>query len=66
MARRKKASSSSSFVVSSRVREHLKNSDMRMGSDLVPALDELIVFLIDEAAQRAAYNGRVTVSAGDL
>ena len=40
--------------------------DMSVSTDIVPALNEKVVELLQEAAKRAKANGRRTVQAKDL
>ena len=53
-------------VVTSKVKELIKQEEMNTASDFVPALDAAIEELIKKAAARAKTNDRKTVRAGDL
>jgi histone H3/H4 len=52
--------------VESRVREILKRSDMRLGGDVMVALNMAVMRLISKAAGRAKENGRCTVQEQDV
>lgn len=71
MAKRKSRSKKTAdlggaFVRVSTVREFFRTHDMRVSGDFIDALNEAIAIELADAMDRAAYNGRVTVSAGDL
>ena len=53
-------------VVTSKVKEIIKQEEMNTASDFVPALDAAVEELIKKAAGRAKTNDRKTVRAGDL
>ena len=56
----------SGLVVTSKVKETIKQLEMNTASDLIPALDAAIEELVKKAAERAKTNDRKTVRAGDL
>lgn len=55
-----------SVIVQSRLREAIKNYDLRMDGDLPEALDEKVRELLRDAAERAQGNGRKTLRPYDL
>ena len=54
------------LVIQSKVKEHIKEQDMRMSGDFVDALDEKVKGLVEEAARRAKGNDKKTVKPNDL
>jgi hypothetical protein len=57
---------SGNVVVASKVKEAIKQQDVRMSSDFVDALNEEVAEMVAKAAERAKGNGRSTVRPGDL
>lgn len=55
-----------SVVVTSKVKEAVKNLDLRMSGDVPDALNERILGILNEAAKRAKENGRGTLRPYDL
>ncbi len=53
-------------VVTSKVKELIKQEEMNTASDFIAALDTAVEELIKKAAARAKSNDRKTVRAGDL
>jgi len=71
MARKKKSSKKAKkaeiLVVQSKVREHVKTlGDYNIGSDLMAAVSDRVGQLLQDAADRAAGNGRKTIQARDV
>ena len=62
---RKKAAALN-VVVGSKVKEAVKGSGYRCSGDLVEALNEKVLGMLDAAAERCAANGRGTVRPQDL
>ena len=54
------------LVVTSKVKEVIKNADMSMASDFADALSTKVEALINDAISRAKANDRKTVRPGDL
>lgn len=54
------------LVIQSKVKDHIKEQDMRMSGDFVDALDEKVKGLVEEAARRAKGNDKKTVKPNDL
>lgn len=55
-----------SVVVTSKVKEAVKNLELRMSGDVPDALNERILAMLNEAAKRAKENGRGTLRPYDL
>ena len=53
-------------VVTSKVKEQVKASDLRMSGDVPDALDEKVKAMLKDAAKRAKDNGRGTLRPYDL
>lgn len=68
MAKRKGSSKKSfgTLVVTSKVKDYIRNKDFRTGGDFIEALSEEVETMIDNAIDRADTNGRSTLKAGDL
>jgi histone H3/H4 len=54
------------LLVGSKVKAALKEHDLNVAGDALEGLNDWIYFLIDQAANRAANNGRKTVRAHDF
>ena len=65
-AKKATAAAASPVVVTSKVRERLRQQDARMASDFVDALNAEVDVLVERAIQRAKDNGRSTVRPQDL
>ncbi len=55
-----------SVVVTSKVKEIIKQENMNCASDFPDALDKKVEALVKDAVERAKSNDRKTVRAGDL
>lgn len=55
-----------SVIVVSKVKESIKNLEMRSGEEFVTALNEKVHSLIKEASERCKANGRQTLKPEDL
>jgi len=53
-------------LVGSRVKDYVKESDLRSSSDFVEALNAHLVSVIDDAKRRCQDNGRSTLRPSDL
>lgn len=62
----KKASSKEALVVVSKVKAVLRSYDVNVASDAADALNAVCHWYIEQAARRAAANGRKTVRAHDF
>ena len=56
----------SGLVVTSKVKEVIKQQEMNTASDFIGALDTAVEELVTKAVARAKTNDRKTVRAGDL
>ncbi|UCF66730.1 MAG: hypothetical protein JSV80_13220 [Acidobacteriota bacterium] len=65
-ARSKKAPSFEMLMVTSKVKQALRNHDVNVASDAVESLNGVVHWYIQQAASRAAANGRKTVRAHDF
>lgn len=54
------------LLVASKVRAAVKAKDCNFGGDALDALNAYVGWLIDQAAKRAAANGRKTVRGADI
>jgi histone H3/H4 len=54
------------LLVGSKTKEALKAHGCNVGSDAIPALNMVVHWYIEQAAKRAAANGRKTVRAHDI
>ena len=54
------------LIVESRVREFVRDADLRVGSDFTDALNRKVTDLLNDAKRRAESNNRKTLGAGDL
>ena len=54
------------LVVTSKVKAYIKSQEKMCSSELLPALNEKVHCLIDEAIARTGANNRSTVKAQDL
>lgn len=64
--RRASAASNDNVVVASKLRDAVKNHDIRMAGDFVKALNDEVHSLVAKAVQRAKGNKRGTVRSSDL
>lgn len=55
-----------SVIVVSKVKDLVKNLDMRSGDEFVTALNETVHKVVKSAAERAKANGRSTLKAEDI
>lgn len=55
-----------SVIVQSRLRDAIKDLDLRMDGDLPDALNDKVLELLHEGAERARDNGRKTLRPYDL
>ena len=62
----KKAKSSESLVVKSKIREYAKKKKFNLGGDAVSALTGEVMRLIDRAAERAKENRSSTIKGRDI
>jgi len=62
----KKKAASGDFVMKSRVKEALKDAGCNSSGDVVDGLNNVVAWYIDQAANRAKMNKRVTVRAHDF
>lgn len=54
------------LIVQSKLKDAVKNLDLRMDSGLADAVDEKVKDLLNQAAQRAKQNNRSTLRPHDL
>jgi histone H3/H4 len=54
------------MIVDSRVKDYVKEADLRSSSDFVDALNAHVVATIEEAKRRCQDNGRATLRPSDL
>ena len=62
----RKKSGSETLLVSSKVKEQIKNAGCNTGGDAIEGLNGWVGFLIGQATARAKANGRKTVRAHDF
>ncbi|MED5464751.1 MAG: hypothetical protein VX699_08870 [Myxococcota bacterium] len=65
-AKKKATKSNENLLVLSKTKEAMKAHGVNVGGDAMDGLNEWIHWLIDQAAKRAAANGRKTVRAHDF
>ena len=65
-ATRRKAPSVEMLLVGSKVKQALRSHDVNVASDAADSLNMVVHYYIDQAAQRAAANGRKTVRGHDF
>lgn len=63
---RSKKSAGEMLLVGSKVKQALRGHDVNVASDAPDALNMVVHWYIDQAAKRAASNGRKTVRAHDF
>lgn len=63
---RKKKKELEMLLVGSKVRAQLKEAGCNTGGDAIAGLNMYVHWLVDQAAKRAAANGRKTVRAHDF
>ena len=54
------------MVVTSKLKEHTKPHGVNVSGDFVPALNDVIANLVDDAVRRCKGNGRKTLRPDDL
>ena len=54
------------LLVASKVKQALRDQGVNVASDAVPACNEVIYWFVEQAAKRAAANGRKTVRPHDF
>lgn len=54
------------LVVASKVREHLKSKDVKVSGEFIPALNKMVMWMLDKAAERTKANKRSTVKPQDV
>lgn len=62
----KKAAAAPDLVVKSKCKEALKAHDVNVAGDALDGLNRVVGWYIEQAAKRAASNGRKTVRAHDF
>lgn len=62
----KAAADLESLVVTSKVKAAIRNHDVNVASDAIPALNGMLHWYIEQAAKRAQANGRKTVRPHDF
>jgi len=65
-ARRRSAPKMDMLLVGSKVKQTLRNHDVNVASDAADSLNMVVHYYIDQAARRAAANGRKTVRGHDF
>jgi len=66
MAKASKSSKSVSYVVQSKVKELVKKTKMKCSSDVVEAVNKIVMNHVTKGCERAKANGRKTVRGADL
>ena len=64
--KKKQSNSDEMLLVGSKVKAALKDYDVNVSSDAVEGLNEWVHWLVGQAAERAAANGRKTVRNHDF
>lgn len=54
------------LVVVSRLKDFIKEQEMRSGEEFVTAINDAVVRIVKDAAARAKANGRATLKAEDI
>lgn len=62
----KKADPQEMLIVQSKAKDVLRNADCMVASDALESLNAYVYWLLDQAAKRAASNGRKTVKGSDF
>ncbi|MFH1131008.1 MAG: hypothetical protein V1754_06715 [Pseudomonadota bacterium] len=65
-AKAKKTTERESLIVTSKVKEFIKERGLQSSADVVPALNNKIYEILEQASERTTNNGRATVRPHDL
>ena len=61
-----KKSGGTSYIVASKIKELVKKGKLKCASDVVDALNHLVIYSVSKGAERAKANGRKTLRGADV